>query len=84
MCCAVKKVQLKLQCVLVGKAIFFSSCLLSHQSHGAAHREDGRSRSRRRPRDNALLLQGQDGQPCSDPALHKGQVTAQRHTHICT
>lgn len=44
----------------------------SHESHGPAHGEDGGHRSRRRPRGDALLLQGQDGQPRSRAALHKG------------
>lgn len=77
---------MKLECVFVDS--YFSSlsllCVSSHQSHSPADGEDGGSRSRRRPRDNALLLQGQDGQPRSDPALHEGQVTAQSQTHICT
>lgn len=44
----------------------------SHESHGPAHGEDGGRRSRRRPRGDALLLQGQDGQPRSRASLHKG------------
>lgn len=47
----------------------------SHQSHGEAHGEDGGRRSRRRPGGHALLLQGQDGQPCAHTALHQGEPT---------
>ncbi|XP_056266123.1 4-hydroxy-2-oxoglutarate aldolase, mitochondrial isoform X3 [Pseudoliparis swirei] len=49
-----------------------SGCECSHESDGAAHGEDGGGRSRRRPRGDAVLLQGQDGRPRSDPALHEG------------
>lgn len=51
-------------------------CLFSHESHDPAHREDGGRRSRRRPRGDALLLQGKDGQPRPRRALHKGRLTA--------
>lgn len=51
--------------------------LFSHQSHDPAHAEDGSSRSRCCACGNTLLLQGEDGQPGSDPSLHKGQ---RKHT----
>lgn len=51
--------------------------LFSHQSHDPAHAEDGSSRSRRCACGNTLLLQGEDGQPGTDPSLHKGQ---RKHT----
>lgn len=61
--------------LFVTQVIFFFFPLLSHKSHRPAHGEDGGRRSRRRPRGDALLLQGEDGQPRSDPALHQGQWT---------
>lgn len=69
-CCAVTKLQ-----ICLWLELFFSFLPLSHKSHRPAHGEDGGRRSRRRPRGDALLLQGEDGQPRSDPALHEGQRT---------
>lgn len=56
---------------------FLLPFLFSHQSHDPAHAEDGSSRSRCCACGNTLLLQGEDGQPGSDPSLHKGQ---RKHT----